>query len=150
MRGGGDPESAAQSYLAIDLKNQVRDQLAIATDVLPTVSEAIGAALPRDRKIDGTSWMPLLKSKTVPGHDILFWEWNKQHAVRQGKWKVMRNVIVTRPMGKQERMQGADLVFLVDLEADPGESKNLYAQNRELADGLLKQHDAWHREVFKE
>lgn len=131
-------------------ENEVRDQLVMATDVLPTVVEAIGAAVPGAHKIDGTSWLPLLKSKAAPGHDILFWEWHKQHAVRRGKWKVMRNVIVTHPMGKQERMQGADLVFLVDLEADPGESRNLYARNRELADGLLKQHDAWHREVFKE
>jgi hypothetical protein len=62
----------------------------------------------------------------------------------------MRNVIVTHPMGKQERMQGDDAVFLVDLDADPSESRNLYPQHRELADRLLKQHDAWHRDVFKD
>lgn len=131
-------------------QNETRDQLSMATDVLPTVAEAIGARLPADRKVDGASWLPLLKNKTAPGHEILFWEWNKQHAVRQGQWKVMRNVIVTHPMGKQERMQGDDFVFLVDLEADPGETKNLYKQHREIADRLLEQHDAWHREVFKD
>ena len=131
-------------------ENKTRDQVVMAADVLPTVAEAIGGALPADRKIDGMSWLPLLKDRNAPGHDILFWEWNKQHAVRQGKWKVMRSAIVTEPMGKMERMQGDDLIFLVDLETDPGESRNLYAQHRELANGLLKQHDAWHREVFKE
>lgn len=131
-------------------ENQVRDQLVMATDVLPTVAEAVGATLPSDLKLDGMSWLPLLKNAAAPGHEILFWEWHQQHAVRQGQWKVMRNVIVTHPMGKQERMQGDDAVFLVDLEADPSESRNLYPQHRELADRLLKQHDAWHRDVFKD
>jgi len=122
--------------------------MTIAVDVFPTVAEAIGARLPANRKIDGMSWFPLLDDANAPGHKTLFWEWHKQHAVRQGKWKVVRNAIITHGMSKQSRAEGDDHVFLADLEADPGETTNLRRQHPEIAEQLLALHDAWHADVF--
>jgi hypothetical protein len=89
-----------------------------------------------------------LKDPSAAGHPILFWEWHKQHAVREGKWKVVRNAIITLGMSKQKRAEGDDYVFLADLETDPGETNNLVKQHPDIAERLLKQHDAWHADAF--
>lgn len=131
-------------------QNEVRTQMTIANDVLPTIAEAIGAKLPQDHKIDGRSWWPMLKDKDAAGHETLYWEWHKQHAVRQGKWKVIRNGIITHGMSKQSRAEGDDYVFLADVEADPGETTNLRKQHPDIAKRLLKLHDEWREEVFNQ
>jgi len=79
---------------------ETRDQLVMATDVFPTIAEAIGAAPPADRKIDGRSWMPLLKDRNAPGHETLFWMQGGQKAVRRGKWKLVINGVDERPGAK--------------------------------------------------
>ena len=52
-------------------------------------------------------------------------------------------------MSKQARAEGDDFVYLVDLEADPGETTNLRAKYPKKADELLSLHDAWRETVFE-
>ena len=146
---GGIRMPAVVSWPGRIPQNQTRDQLAIAIDVLPTIAEAIGAKIPAGHAVDGRSWMPLFADAGAPGHETLFWEWNKQHAVRQGKWKVVRNGLIDLHMSKWDRAQGDDAVFLSNLEADPGETTNLRHQHPELAARLLKRHDAWLEDVSR-
>jgi len=127
---------------------QTRDQLTIACDVLPTVAEAIGAELPADHKIDGTSWMKLLADSEAPGHETLYWAWNKQKAVRQGQWKLVCNGMITMGMSQRTRAGGDDAVFLTDVEADPGETVNLAKRHPDVVERLLKQHETWSVDVF--
>lgn len=129
-------------------QNQTRDQLAIGMDVFATVADAIGADLPKDRVIDGRSWLPFLEDTTKPGQDTLFFEWNEQHAVRQGKWKVVRNGLIDiEAKGRHNRAAGDEHIFLSDVEADPGEQRNLQKEHPELAARLLKRHDEWRASI---
>ncbi|MBN1489334.1 MAG: sulfatase-like hydrolase/transferase [Phycisphaerae bacterium] len=129
---------------------QVREQLAVATDLFPTIADAISAAPPDDRTYDGETWLPWLRDGAAPGHDVLFFEWNDQHAVRRGKWKVVRNGFINQNINRQNRATGEDAVFLADLEADPGERTNLRRQHPDVAERLLKLHDAWRTSIAEE
>jgi len=122
---------------------QVRDQVAVAMDLFATVAEITKSKLPPDHVIDGRSWMPFLLDASKPGQDTLFFEWDGQQGVRQGKWKVVRNGLMNMSQGRSTRAAGADAVFLADLSADPSEKTNLRLQNPSLADRLLGLHDEW-------
>ncbi|MHC4676101.1 MAG: sulfatase family protein, partial [Planctomycetota bacterium] len=124
--------------------NQTRDQLAISMDIFTTIADVIGADLPKERVIDGISWMPFLKNSAAGGHERLFFEWNEQHAVRQGKWKVVRNGLIDiDTKGRSNRALGDNCIFLSDMRSDPGEKTNVYKQYPAIADKLLKMHDEW-------
>jgi arylsulfatase A-like enzyme len=124
---------------------ETRDQLAITMDVFPTVAEALGAALPSDRTIDGKSWLPLLENDDAPGHDALCFAWDDQRAVREGKWKLVCDGLIDLRMADEPRPRatGEDAVFLADLEADPGETSNLRRVHPEVVSRLKAKHEAW-------
>lgn len=122
---------------------QVRNQVAVAMDLFATVAEISQSKLPPDHVIDGRSWMPFLLDASRPGQDVLFFEWDGQQAVRQGKWKVVSNGLLNMSQGRSTRAAGEDAVFLADLSADPSEKRNLRLQNPRLADSLLGQHREW-------
>ena len=149
---------------------QVREQLVCAIDVWPTVAEIIDAAVLADRITDGMSWIPLLKNPAVPGHDALFWMQGGQRAVRRGKWKLVLDGNDFDPAPKQaipragRRGAGRETpeavsctlpatrdpavpVFLADLEADPGETRNLCERHPQVVDELTRRHDRWRIEV---
>ncbi len=122
---------------------QVRNQVAVAMDLFATVAEISQSKLPPDRVTDGRSWMPFLLDASKPGQDVLFFEWDGQQAVRQGKWKVVRNGLMNMSQGRSTRATGENAVFLADLSADPSERTNLRLQKPSLADRLLGLHDEW-------
>ncbi|MFZ9747959.1 MAG: arylsulfatase [Opitutaceae bacterium] len=62
-------------------------------DILPTIAELCGAALPAD--IDGLSLVPELLGEPAAGrpqakHQYLYWEFVGQVAVREGDWKAIQ------------------------------------------------------------
>ncbi|REK09932.1 MAG: N-acetylgalactosamine-6-sulfatase [Planctomycetota bacterium] len=86
-------------------------------DALPTLAELAGAQAPAD--IDGISMVPTLLGKNAsrpqPEHEYLYWEFPERgfsQAVRQGKWKAVRN----KPAASLE---------LFDLSADLGETNDI-------------------------
>lgn len=88
----------------------------IQLDVLPT-SLAAANATPLVETLDGVNLLPLLEGKTdklAPRE--LFFRFGVQHAVRQGDWKLVKASKDMQPM-------------LVNLAADPGEQKDLTAEN---------------------
>lgn len=136
--------------------NQTRSQLTIAMDILPTVAEAIGAEMPVDRTIEGRSWVPFLSDPNAPGHKTLCFEWDAQSAVRQGRWKLVRNGYIdpahaqSNAGDKAKRAEGLDEIFLTDLDSDPGEQTNLRAKHPDVAAELLKEHAAWLKSIDDE
>lgn len=101
-------------------KDSRTDHISAFWDVMPTLAELTGTALPV--ATDGISFLPTLlsKEKKQAEHDYLYWEFhemNGREALRAGDWKLIRQPIV-----------GDMRVELYDLSQDIHEDKNLAAE----------------------
>ncbi len=106
---------------------QVYDHPVIALDVAATAVELAG--LPEAPELDGVNLIPFLTGKkTGAPHEMLFWRWGGQGAVRKGNWKFL---------------QGNGRKYLFDLSKDAGEKNNLIAKHPEVASQLEKSFDSW-------
>ena len=99
-----------------------------STDFYPTILAATGHDLLPEQHKDGASFLPFLEKPDMkPTRRPMFWHyphWGNQGgspgtAIRAGKWKLIR-------WDWPERTE------LYDLEADPGESKNLASEEPEI------------------
>ncbi|MEZ4829630.1 MAG: sulfatase-like hydrolase/transferase [Bacteroidia bacterium] len=122
----------------------VSDQVVSSMDILPTLCTAAGIDIP---KVDGFSLEPLLKGKQImTQHDTLFWDTGVETAVRAGKWKYRS---ATKDDHAQYEMVELELgEFLYDLEADPGETKNLIATHPEIYQQLKNAHLRWRESIL--
>jgi len=105
----------------------VLDEPAIAMDALPTIAGAVGAKCPEG--LEGRSHWPDAPGGERPER-ALFWESCGQRAVRRGRWKLYTRIRKGKPQ-------------LYDLQADPGEKKDLAADRPELVKELLALHEKW-------
>jgi len=101
-----------------------------SVDVMPTVLDLLG--VPSPRGISGASLVPLMTGSTVElGLDaysesmypLHHYGWSDIRALRAGRYKV---IDAPRPE-------------LYDIDQDPQEATNLYAQRRSLGDGMIAQ-----------
>jgi arylsulfatase A-like enzyme len=100
---------------------RVSDHLGYFPDVLPTIAEATGAKPPAD--IDGISILPALLERKPIAHPPLYWEFHERgfdQAARIDEWKAVRIGGVNAPLE------------LYDLKQDPGEKRNVAAENPEV------------------
>src|SRR5205085_3618986 len=69
----------------------VYEQPVIALDLLPTALAAAGVAAKPEWKLDGVDLLPYVsgRRKETP-HEILFWRFGPQWAVRKGDWKLVQ------------------------------------------------------------
>ena len=106
-------------------------QPVISLDVAATAVALAG--LPADSALDGVNLIPHLTGATKkPPHEVLYWRWVSQAAVREGKWKYLRG-------GARE--------YLFDLEADPEEKHSVISQHPEVAVRLQTKLLAWSQEM---
>lgn len=125
-------------------ENETRNQPTISLDIFPTIAEVCGAKLP-NRKIDGRSLLPLLKSDQAKStHEVFYWQVGKQWAVREGNWKLLFNA---QGDGKQGNAKKVPQIFLVNLENDPAEEKNLAKENPAIVERLQRLHQEWVADV---
>lgn len=110
--------------------NRVVNDPVIQLDVLPTALAAAAAEkLPVE--LDGVNLLPLLKGETdklAPRE--LYFRFGVQHAVRQGDWKLVKASKDMEPM-------------LVNLATDPGEQRDLSAENPAKKAELTALFDKW-------
>ncbi len=105
-------------------------------DLLPTLCELTGAALPDDRPIDGRSLWPLIQQGGGPSpHEYLFHQWCRVRPDASKQWAVHH--------GRHKLVNGQ----LFDLESDPGEERDLAAAQPELAERLRGRFLEWFEEV---
>jgi arylsulfatase B len=98
----------------------------ISLDLLPTALAAAGAPVPSGR--DGVNLLPVVTGQSAaPPHELLFWRYGRNIAVRKGKWKLVR--------------QASTEFQLFDLDADPSETRDLAASQPAIAAGLQKELD---------
>ncbi|MBI5817954.1 MAG: arylsulfatase [Verrucomicrobia bacterium] len=141
-------------------------------DVMPTILEACGVAVPAGVKLDGRSFLPLLRNPVADWTErTLFFQWDSGQQPRRGhawcavteRWKLAqpcgmdapnqkhirdRYAELCRLQGRGERsIEGAPRHELYDLAADPGETKNLAAEQPAVVENMKKQYEAWFDDV---
>lgn len=99
-------------------------------DVMPTLMDVSGGETPTG--LDGLSFAPTLLGAGVQARrDHLYWEYpglGGQQAVRVGQWKLVR----------ENLRKGEVKTTLFDLEADPGESRDLSVSRPEVLKRMLE------------
>ena len=101
---------------------RVSHHLCYQVDVMATLAELSGTEAPKDT--DGLSFMPeiLGDSARQRKHDMLYWEFRSQTAVRYGKWKAVQS----NKSKKKDRWE------LFDLERDISETTNLRSEHPDI------------------
>ncbi len=146
---GGIRVPAIISYPGHFPQNEKRDQIISCMDFLPTICEVTGSTLP-DREIDGFSLLPIIRSKRNKSkHEILYFQWRDQWAVRDGQWKLIvkgrdtTGAFSPHPQ-KDEKMESP---YLANLEDAQPELKNYAQQYPEIVERLTKLYHVWAAEV---
>jgi arylsulfatase A-like enzyme len=110
------------------------DAPVISLDIFPTAVAAAGGTIPRDRVMDGVDLLPhILGHNSGAPHDFLFWRMDDQHAVRRGKWKLVR-------------IREAE-TELCDLSRDVAETTNLASREPMVAQALSRALAAWESQL---
>lgn len=120
----------------------VSDAVITSTDFYPTILEMAGIGLRPELHQDGKSLVPLLQNEVQNVHETTYFHYphrsnqkgRPSSAIRKGDHKL----IVFFDDGRRE---------LYDLSKDIGESKNLAAEQPELADTLYDELKNWWKEV---
>lgn len=113
-------------------------------DVLPTLCELAGVRPPADRKLDGTSFVPVLEGRSVRRRAPLHWRYYNaidapRVSLRAGDWKILGIPDRVPPRGSGAAFEPQrDMPFIKDarlvrfelynLREDPGEKTNLAAR----------------------
>jgi arylsulfatase A-like enzyme len=100
------------------------DHLSGFQDVLPTLAAIAGIEVDAgELQLDGLSLLPTLRGEgSQAQHEVMYWEYAGQQAIRMGRWK-----------GVRPRLRKGELALeLYDLEADRAESKDVAAEYPEV------------------
>ncbi len=121
----------------------VTHETAMTMDLLPTLADAAGAAIPPGTKPDGVSLLPLLLRGERPPERTLFWRFGNQKAVRKGPWKLLVNP--REP--KRKRQERGSVLRLHHLGNDLGERKDLSADQPARVEALQAELADWEKSV---
>ncbi len=118
-------------------------QLVSLNDLMATCAAVTGAEIPANAGEDSVSFLPALSGEKIESSrkGVVHHSFSGHFAYRQGKWKLLLAKSSggwTEPL---ENAMPADAVRaqLYDMEADPGETTNLYLSHPEVAERLLNQ-----------
>jgi len=131
-------------------------------DILPTFCEIAGIQQPKDRKIDGTSLLPLFSSGKIERKVPLFWFLYKSApavAIRDGDWNLVG--YINKPESRlahgitpaaMEYIKNAKLekFELYNIREDIGQTKNLAKEKPEILEKLQKKMTDLYNEVVAE
>ncbi len=136
---GGIRVPAAISWPAGLKAGEVRDQLAVNGDWMPTLADLCGIDLDT-RDLDGKSLLPVIEDKNAPSRHAsgFCWKNGKHWAARQGDWKLLGN-----PAVRGVEFAPEDSLFLVNLGDDPREMENLTEEYPEKVEELKNQYEKW-------
>ncbi len=104
-------------------------ELTASMDFLPTFAAIAGGNIPKDHVIDGKDIRSLMfdkKDAVSPHHAFFYYLCDDLEAVRSGKWKL------------HVRKSGSEINELYDLEADIGETNNVFDENPDTVALLMK------------
>jgi arylsulfatase len=138
-------------YLAYPGKFKGNQDIDVSTahlDIMPTLAEICGVPLPKDRRIDGKSLVPLIKGEQVDWQErSLFFNWTRKHpekyfgmALQKGSHKLVAHNDYNAPIDDFE---------LFDIGRDPYEQKNIVSSHPALAESLKSEMDTWYNELIR-
>jgi arylsulfatase A-like enzyme len=113
---------------------KVYEQPVIALDILPTALKVAGGQVPAN--CDGVDLLSHLRGEaSAAPHDLLYWRFGPQKAIRRGQWKLVdwRDFDAKKNSGWQ----------LYDLTSDIGEQHDLAASQPQLVTQLSREWDRW-------
>jgi hypothetical protein len=137
-RKGSTDEGGVRSPLFIRWPGQIApgtqvDAIGAAIDLLPTLADLAGIDFTPPKPLDGVSLKGLLTGSASPVPDrLLFSHWNGRTSVRS----------------QQHRLDFDGQLF--DMQADPGQDRDVAGENPEIADRLLAARTQWDNEVLVE
>lgn len=111
-------------------------------DVLPTIGDLLGADPPAGHTIDGRSLLPVLLENASFENRQMFWAYRDQQAMREGPWKLVRNVVNANVDQTIEEERA-----LFRLDEDLGERDNLADQYPDRVERMTEALEAWNEEV---
>ena len=118
---------------------QVVSEPVSSLDILPTAVAAAGGAPFAPGASDGVNLLPLLsKQASSLGRKNLFWRHGASSALRQGRWKLVK---------QRDRGDANDAYRLFDLASDLGEKNDLAAREPAVARELLAEWERINREM---
>jgi arylsulfatase A len=143
---------------------QTSDEPVCGVDVLPTMCELAGIERPKDRAIDGASFVPVFTGKPIARQTPLYWHFNiaqsaPKVAMRVGDWKLLGklNLPDIKPGAhitkeRQETIKSAELAGfeLYNLREDIGEKRDLAATETERVKEMSAQMQKLYRQVRDE
>ncbi len=130
---------------------QVYDKPVISLDILPTITENIGV-LTKEESLDGVNLLPFLQGiKKERPHEVLYWTYQDDFAIRKGDWKLTwndeelnENMLITKE--HTEKVPGAPQSVetrLFNLADDPFEKYDLKKQYPDIAKELQEAYNEW-------
>lgn len=118
-------------------------QIAAHIDLFPTIAALAGAELPTGQ-VEGRSLLPLIAGSNT--------EWPDRTLVTHtGRWPQFADPAGYQWKGASLRNQRFRLVnneALYDMQADPGQTKNVIDQHPELVNRLRKEYDQWWKQTL--
>jgi arylsulfatase A-like enzyme len=129
--------------------NKEINTLSAHLDVLPTLADLIGFEMPKDRKIDGQSMVPLINGGKESHQDRSYFAyWTRKYpelyeniSIQKAGWKLVGNT------GYNAGIESFDLF---DLSKDPYEQQNLSGTNPAKAQELKSELDKVYQELIHE
>jgi arylsulfatase A-like enzyme len=129
---------------------KVYDHPVISLDILPTAINAAGGKVSTDWKLDGVDLAPFLSGKeNGQPHEMLFWRFGPQWAIRVGDWKLVQayDYDVEQPDPRPSMTKVIPQPRLINLADDIGEKNDLTDKHPELAKKLHAAWNAWNKEL---
>lgn len=112
------------------------------TDLLATCAELVGRPLPADAGEDSVSMLPLLLDRPGPRREtVVHHSVTGKFAIREGRWKLLLcggSGGWAEPDDPQAAARGMPPLQLYDMEADPGETRNLHESRADLVQRLTE------------
>jgi len=114
------------------------DRIAAHIDVFPTLLAACGVAMPAKLKIDGLSLMPLIEGRSAAWPDrMLFTQWHRGDHPEPFRGSAVRS----------QRYKLINGVELYDMEADPGEKKDIADSHPDVVKTMRAEYSKWFADV---
>lgn len=135
--GGNATPLVARWPAVIKKGGAITHQVGHIIDVMATCLDAAGGQYPsyyegnKVTELEGKSLLPVFEGRKRRGHDALFWEYMRNKAVRQGKWKLVT--------------VGDNPWELYNMETDRTELNDLSAKMPEKVAELAGLYEAWVR-----